>query len=185
LSFAFLLLLESLSPLERAVFLLHEVFDYTHSEIAAVLERDEAAVRKLLSRAKEHVRDGRPRFSTRREDHERMLAQFMATVVTGDLAGLEAVLADDVVSHSDGGGRVQAARRLVVGKHNVARLWIGLVKKGGAAPYDVALREINGGPALVLSIGGRVDQVFAIDTDGDRITRIFAVRTPDKLGRIV
>src|SRR6185503_9386890 len=89
LSFALLLLLESLSPLERAVFLLHEVFDYTHAEIAEVLERDEAAVRKLLSRARDHVREGRPRFSSRAEDHERMLAQFMATVTTGDLAGLE------------------------------------------------------------------------------------------------
>ena len=184
LSFALLLLLESLSPLERAVFLLHEVFYYTHTEIAGVLERDEPAVRKLLSRAKDHVREGRPRFSTRAEDHERMLTQFMTTVTTGDLAGLEAILADGVVSHSDGGGRVQAALRPVVGRNNVARLWLGLVKKGGSVPYEIAMRELNGAPAIVLSLEGRIDQVFAIDTDGERITAIYAVRNPDKLGRL-
>lgn len=185
LSFALLLLLESLSPLERAVFLLHEVFDYTHGEIAAVLERDESAVRKLLSRARDHVREGRPRFSTRAEDHQRMLAQFMATITTGDLAGLEAILADDVVTRTDGGGRVQAALKPVRGRNAVARLWIGLAKKGAAsADYAVEMREINGAPALVLSVGGVLDQVFAIDTDGAKITAIYTVRNPDKLGRV-
>lgn len=185
LSFAMLLLLEALSPLERAVFVLHEVFDYTHAEIAAVIERDEAAVRKLLSRAREHVREGRPRFSTRPEDHQRMLTQFLATVATGDLAGLEALLADGVATHSDGGGRVQAALKVVRGANECARLWVGLAKKSGAAPYEADLRDINGLPAIVLTLGGKVDQVLAIDTDGERITAIYTIRNPDKLVRIV
>ncbi len=185
LSFALLLLLESLSPLERAAFLLHEVFDYTHAEIASVLERDEPAVRKLLSRAKDHVREGRPRFSTRAEDHQRMLAQFMATVTTGDLAGLEAILAEDVVSQSDGGGRAQAALKVVRGRNHVARLWLGLVKKGvNSAVPDVQMREINGAPAIVLWLDGKLDQVLAVDTDGEHITAIYTVRNPEKLGLI-
>jgi RNA polymerase sigma-70 factor (ECF subfamily) len=179
-----LVLLEQLSPLERATFLLHEVFDYTHAEIAGVIERDEAAVRKLLSRAKEHVRAGRPRFSTRPEDHQRMLAQFMATVSTGDLAGLESILADEVTSHSDGGGRAQTALKVVRGRNHVARLWIGLAKRA-SSPYELEMREINGAPAIVLSARGVVDQVFALDTDGEKITAIFTVRNPDKLGRVL
>jgi RNA polymerase sigma-70 factor (ECF subfamily) len=184
LSFALLLLLESLSPLERAVFLLHEVFDYTHAEIAAVLERDEAAVRKLLSRAKEHVREGRPRFSTRKEDHERLLGQFVATIATGDLAGLEAILADGVTTHSDGGGRVQAALKVVSGRGNVARLWTGLAKKLGPVAYAATLREINGTPSIVLTIDGVIDQVLSIDTDGEKITAVYSVRNPEKLSRV-
>lgn len=183
ISFAFLLLLESLSPLERAVFLLHEVFDYEHREIAGVLERDEGAVRKLLQRAKDHVQDGRPRFSAAPEDHERLLGQFVRAITTGDLAGLEKLLADDVVTRSDGGGRVHAALKLVHGKNDVARLWIGLAKKNAGVPFEGRLETVNGAPALVISLNGRVDQVIAIETDGEHIFTINLVRNPDKLTR--
>ncbi|MFO0682949.1 MAG: RNA polymerase sigma factor SigJ [Sandaracinus sp.] len=186
LSFALLLLLESLSPLERAVFLLHEVFDYTHGEIAAVVERDEGAVRKLLSRAREHVREGRPRFTTRPEDHQRMLGQFLATVSTGDLAGLEAILAEDVVTRTDGGGRVQAALKPLVGRAKTAKFWLGVAKQGLAkgAAYAAELGEVNGAPAILLFVEGVLDQVLSIDTDGTQITAIYCVRNPEKLARV-
>jgi RNA polymerase sigma-70 factor, ECF subfamily len=182
LSFALLLLLESLSPLERAAFLLHEVFDYTHAEIASVVERDEVAVRKLVSRAREHVQEGRPRFSTRAEDHQRMLAQFMTTVATGDLGGLEALLAEEVVMHTDGGGRKQAALKPLVGRAKTAKfcLWVA---QNGAESYAAELGHVNGAPAILISVDGQLDQVLAIDTDGERITAIYAIRNPDKLAR--
>ncbi len=184
LSFAFLLLLETLSPLERAVFLLHEVFDYDHAEIAEALGKSEPAVRKTLSRARAAVVDGKPRFEPRPEEHERLLREFGLTVMTGDLSALEALLAEDVVVHTDGGGKAQAARNRVHGASASARFFLGLVKKGSVAGLTYVEQQVNGQTSVVMRLGDAVDQVLSIETDGVRITQIFVVRNPDKLKSI-
>jgi RNA polymerase sigma-70 factor (ECF subfamily) len=183
LSMAFLVLLETLSPVERAVFLLHEVFDYSHAEVAEIVGKEEAAVRQILHRAKSHVVAGRPRFSGSREQHYRLLMGFVQACSLGDVDGLKQLLAEDVVSLSDGGGKAHAALKPVHGADPVARMLIGLVKKGAAgASYEI--RNLNGDLAIVGSINGRVDNVLFIATDGERITEIEIVRNPDKLSRI-
>ena len=180
LSMAFLLLLERLSPAERAAFLLTEVFDYSHAEVAVALGKSEEACRQLASRARRHVREGKPR-SVDRAEHQRVLGAFVAACASGDLAGLERLLAGDAVVHSDGGGRVRAARNLVVGASRSARLLVGLARKGGAH-LTIEPCEVNGLPALRMREAGRVDSVLSLDVRDGRIAAVFLVRNPDKLG---
>lgn len=183
LSLAFLVLLERLSPLERAVFLLHEVFDYTHAEVAATLERDEPAVRQLLHRARAHVKEGRPRFAPDPERHRDLLMRFLGATGQGDLAALESMLAADVVARSDGGGKVHAALKPVLGADRVARFVVGVAKKGPAdASYELC--EINGAPAIVWSDESGPRGVLTIDVEGDRIRAIDIVVNPEKLARL-
>jgi RNA polymerase sigma-70 factor (ECF subfamily) len=182
LSVAFLVVLEALSPLERAAFLMREVFDYDHAEIARVLGRDEAAVRQLVHRAKEHVRDRRPRFASSKEAHLRMLQSFLATVATGEIAPLEALLAEGVVATSDGGGRVTAARKPVHGRHDVARLALGLAKKASRAVPSIV--EINGNPAVVLVVDGELIGVVDLEVDDDQIVALHLIVNPEKLGAL-
>ncbi len=182
ISMAFMVLLETLSPLERAVFLLHDVFDYTHAEVAAIVGEKEATVRQVLHRAKAHVRARRPRFSGTREQHATLLAGFLQACAAGDLDGLQRMLADDVVVASDGGGKARAARKPVHGASKAARLLIGIARKGAGAVYQIAM--LNGEPAVVGRVDGRVDSVLTIATDGARITEMDIVRNPDKLARI-
>jgi RNA polymerase sigma-70 factor (ECF subfamily) len=183
ISIAFLVLLETLSPVERAVFLLHEVFDYSHAEVAEIVGKEEAAVRQILHRAKQHVVARRPRFAGSREQHQRLLMGFVQACTGGDVDGLKKLLADDVVSLSDGGGKVLAALNPVEGADKVARMLVGLTRKG-AAGATWELRTINGDIAVVGFLGGRVDSVLTLATDGEKITEIEIVRNPDKLSRL-
>ncbi|HVK77778.1 MAG TPA: RNA polymerase sigma-70 factor [Kofleriaceae bacterium] len=182
LSMAFLLLLERLSPAERAAFLLSEVFDYTHAEVAATLGKSEEACRQLAARARRHVREGRAR-SVDRAEHARVLGAFVVACASGDLAALERLLADDVVVRSDGGGRARAARRPVVGRHRVVRLLVGLTRKGGAHAR-VEPCEVNGLPAVRVREDGVVTSVISLDLQEGRIAAVFIVRNPDKLARV-
>jgi RNA polymerase sigma-70 factor (ECF subfamily) len=184
LSMAFLVLMETLSPVERAVFLLHDVFDYSHAEVAEIVDREEAAVRQILHRAKRHVVARRPRFSGTREQHQRLLGAFVQACTLGDVEGLKGLLADDVVVLSDGGGKVLAALKPVQGADHVARMLIGIMKKGASPTATYEMRVLNGDVAIVGHDRGRVDSVVTIATDGERITEIEILRNPDKLGRI-
>jgi len=183
ISLAFLVLLESLTPLERAVYLLHEVFDYAHAEIAAMLGNDEAACRQLLHRAKTSVAARRPRFSPSREAHQRLLSGFIGAVAAGDLDALKQLLAGDARSWSDGGGKTQAATRPVVGAENVGKFFIGLYKKyrDMPVPFEFEIADVNGWPALITRLDGRIYQVLTLDADGERIQAIHIQRNPDKL----
>lgn len=184
ISLAFLVLLESLSPLERAAFVLREVFDHSFAEIAEALGRDEAACRQLAHRARAHVQARKPRFARSREQHARLLAAFLGACAQGDLAGLTAMLAGDVVAWSDGGGRVKAARNLVEGSDRVARLFLGLAKRSGGGS-QVTIEEINGWPAAVVRVGGgAVYGVLCLETDGETIYSLQLVNNPDKLSRV-
>src|SRR5262249_40438013 len=141
ISMAFLVLLESLSPLERAVFLLREVFDYEYAEIAQIIARDEVACRQLFSRAKKHVSDHRPRFPASPEAHAKMVGRFMEACIAGDLDGLMSLLAEDVTAWSDSGGKVSGAvRHPIQGRAPVARGIIGILSR---APEGTTVEVIE------------------------------------------
>ena len=185
ISLAFLLILERLSPIERAVLLLHRVFDHSHAEIARLVGKDEAAVRQVLHRASARVAAERPRFAPSAAEHARLLAGFLQACAAGDVAALGAMLADDAVAHTDGGGKVQAARRAVVGADAVARFFVGLGRKGdGYDGLDVESAELNGWPAAIVRRGGVVAYVVGIETDGATIVAVHVVSNPDKLRRL-
>ena len=181
LSLAMLVLLESLSPEQRAVLLLHDVFDYGYPEIAAIVGKSEDNVRQLATRARRHVEQRRPRFQTTREQRDELAARFFAAVEHGDLAGLEALLAHDVELTGDGGGKVPTLARPLRGRSRVARLLINSVV---ARLPEVSLRlaEVNGGPgALYLDGQQRLIGVMALDIAGGQITSISSIVNPDKL----
>ncbi|MEV0396349.1 RNA polymerase sigma-70 factor [Polymorphospora rubra] len=185
-SMAMLVVLETLSPLERAVFVLKEVFGFRHAEIAEAVERSETAVRQVAHRAREHVRARRPRFAVDRPRQRAATERFLSASTGGDINALMELLSPDVTLWTDGGGRVRQAMRPVVGAGTVAAWFaaIGTVTYAGVAPADmtVALVGINGGPGLVFSGPGRVVATVTFDFDADgRITAIHNVANPDKL----
>jgi RNA polymerase sigma-70 factor (ECF subfamily) len=181
ISMAFLLLLERLSPAERAVFLLRKVFDVDYAEIAGMLGKSEPAVRQLFHRAGAHVEAARPRYAASKEQHLRLLTGFVMAVQSGEVGQIEAMLAEDARSWTDGGGRARAARNVVEGRTRVAKLFAGLIKKGGATGLRPEVRELNGWPALVLWRGEELFQVLTIETDGERIIATHVVLNPEKL----
>ncbi|MEO6714820.1 MAG: sigma-70 family RNA polymerase sigma factor [Mycobacteriales bacterium] len=181
LSMAFLVLLESLTPLERAAFVLRQVFGYEYAELAAVLDRDEAACRQLVSRAKSHVESRRPRATASRSDGERLVTEFLTACATGDVDGLMDMLAPDVVLRSDGGGVVSAARRPIYGADDVARFMVGVTKQGARTDFTVDLARINGDPGCVVRIGGDVAFVMSLDVLDGTIAGVHVVRNPAKL----
>lgn len=180
ISLAFLVLLEQLSPVERAVYLLHEVFDHSHAEVAAIVGKEEAACRQIFHRARAHIDEKRPRFAPSRADHERLLTGFLTAVQAGDLEGLRGMLAKDAVTWSDGGGKRLAARNLVHGADANARLFLGLARKAHA-DFSLELAEINGWPAVVIRQDGQISDVLGIETDGAVIYAVHLVSNPDKL----
>ncbi|WP_028059902.1 RNA polymerase sigma factor SigJ [Candidatus Solirubrobacter pratensis] len=182
-SLAMLVLLESLSPEQRAVLLLHDVFDYGYPEIAAIIGKSEDNARQLATRARRHVKQRRPRFQTTREQRDELTRRFFAAAEHGDLAELETLLAHDVELTGDGGGRVPALARSLHGRSHVARAviaWFGRVAR--LPGVSSRLVEINGGPgALLLDGQQRLIGVCALDTTGDQITSIRGIVNPDKL----
>jgi RNA polymerase sigma-70 factor (TIGR02957 family) len=188
-SMAMLVVLETLSPLERAVFVLKEVFDFSYAEIAAAVERSEDAVRQAAHRAREHVRARRPRFTADRSRQREVTERFLAAATGGDINTLMDLLSPDVTLWTDGGGKVRQALRPVIGAVTVAAWFaaIGKVTYQGVEPAEmsVALVEINGGPGLVFSGPGRVIATVTLDVDADgHITTIHNVANPDKLQSI-
>lgn len=182
-SLAVLVVLETLSPLERAVFVLNEVFGYEHTEIAAILERKPAAVRQLAHRAREHVRARRPRFETDHATQTQVTERFVAAARSGDLPALMELLAPDVTLWVDGGGNIAgAARKAVQGRDRVGRTVGGYAR--GAAAFDIRVRPVNGIPAIVVFDGERTHSVLALDLDGDAVQGIYVLINPDKISRI-
>jgi RNA polymerase sigma-70 factor (TIGR02957 family) len=186
LSLAMLVLLESLSPEQRAVLLLHDVFDYGYPEIAAIVGKNADNVRQLATRARRHVQQRRPRFHTTREQRDELARSFFAAVEHGDLAGLEALLAHDVEMTSDGGGKVPALARTLRGRSRVARLLANFIRQLARLP-GASLRpiEVNGGPgALFLDGRQRLIGVLALDIAGGQITSVSSIFNPDKLAHL-
>jgi RNA polymerase sigma-70 factor (ECF subfamily) len=182
LSMAFLLLLERLSPVERAVFLLHDVFSYDYDEIAEIVGKSEANCRQLASRARRHVESGKPRFETSRRERDELAARFFAAVTAGDLDALTEMLADDVVVYGDGGGKAPQWSRPIVGPDPVGRLFVGLGRQIAAACVVVEPCHVNGQPgAMMRDPDGRLVNVFALDIVAGAVQTIRSVINPDKL----
>jgi len=186
LSLALLVLLESLSPEQRAVLLLHDVFDYGYPEVAAIVGKNEDNVRQLAARARRHVQQRRPRFQTTREQRDELARRFFAAAERGDLAGLETLLAHDVELTGDGGGKAPAIARVLRGRNRVARMLINWARLAARVP-GLSLRpvEVNGGPgALYLDAQQRLIAVMALDITEAQITNISAIVNPDKLSHL-
>jgi RNA polymerase sigma-70 factor (TIGR02957 family) len=183
LSLAFLVLLESLSPEQRAVFLLREVFDYPYDEIADIVGKSEANARQLATRARRHVEEGKPRFETSEREREELARRFFAAAEQGDLAGLEALLADDVVLHGDGGGKVPALARALHGRMRVARVlrnWGRTAARIGGIRFEHA--AINGQPGALLRDGeGNLFGVMSLDIAEGRVQGVRSIVNPDKI----
>jgi RNA polymerase sigma-70 factor (ECF subfamily) len=183
LSMALLVVLESLSPLERAVYVLREAFGLSHAEIAEALGRSEPAVRQLARRARDHVRERRPRFDAEDDQRRDVTSRFLAASRAGDLPGLMEVLAPGVELVADSGGRVRAPLLPVRGADRVARFLIAVA--GRPLPDQrVEIVELNGGPGIVVRSGDAAAAAVLLDVDGGRVTRIWLVGNPDKLGRL-
>jgi RNA polymerase sigma-70 factor, ECF subfamily len=180
LSIAFLVVLERLAPDERAAFLLHDVFDCTHAEIARILGRSEVACRQMVHRARVRVRRDRPRFAVSDADRTALLNRFVAAVNARDQDALLALFAEDATWTSDGGGRVVAARRVVRGAERLTRFVLGITRRSlDKAMYHVV--PINGEPGLMIRLNGRLHSIMSIDTDGTRILAVYNVLNPQKL----
>jgi RNA polymerase sigma-70 factor (ECF subfamily) len=180
ISYALLRLMERLTPAERAVFVLREAFGYSHQEIAETLDLTETASRQLHHRARLHLADERRRGETDPGELRRLIERFMAAATEGDVHGLEELLAADVTAVSDGGGKVTAARRPVVGRDNVIRFVVGLARKG-IPGLALAIDEVNGLPGLVVRSEGALVAVVLPEIAGGRIVGLYSVLNPDKL----
>ena len=181
ISVAFLILLESLTPVERAVFLLREAFDYEYSEIAAIIGKKEAACRQLFRRAKKHIAEHRPRFKPSPDEHRQMLNRFMQAIGEGNLDGLVQMLADNVTLWTDGGGKARgAATRPVNGRVAVAQFLLSSIR---FAPgnFTSEIEDVNGEPAIVLRVEGKAVVVIFVEADRTCIGEIWAIGNPDKL----
>ena len=181
-SMAMMLVLETLTPTERAVFVLREVFDLDYDEIAEAVGKNPAAVRQIAHRARSHVAARRPREVVTQAESREALAAFQRATATGDLQSLLDLLAPDVVFLGDGGGVKQAVRRPVVGASKVARMLLGgLLKVTG---WEMEPAQVNGYPALVVKFGGELDTVIAVRIEDGRISGLYAVRNPEKLSHM-
>jgi RNA polymerase sigma-70 factor (TIGR02957 family) len=181
-SFAMLVVLETLTPLERAVFVLREVFGFGYDEIAEATDRSQATVRQLAHRARTHVQARRPEPRRRTTARDEVAERFFLAAKTGDVQQLMDVLAPDVVLLTDGGGKVQAALRPILGADKVMRFLLAV-----APPQEhlsIEWSTVNGAPAALVLVDGRLDLVATADTDAGRVTRIYLVRNPDKLAAL-
>jgi len=183
LSIAFLVLLESLSPVERAVFLLREVFGFEFSEICGVIDKTETNTRQIFSRANKHLADRRARFAVERQNQRRIFDEFMQACQTGDMQQLLRLLADDATLYSDGGGQVTAARRPIQTADHVARFLLGIIKK---APDGLTMRPatVNGSPGVVVEADNRTYNVLTIEVSGNCISAVYIVNNPHKLQHV-
>ncbi|WP_306367373.1 RNA polymerase sigma-70 factor [Nocardiopsis sp. CC223A] len=191
--FALLVVLETLSPLERAVFVLREAFQIPYAEIAEIIERSEAATRQLARRARDHVRERRPRFEADRSARRRITERFLQACMEGDLDELKGMLAEDATLVGDGGGKARAPLRVLLGRDKVGRFLLAMPKTFdkflasiGVAPVDIHVEvgEVNGAPALVGIAVGRVITTVVLDIDGDRIRNVYVVANPDKMSHL-
>ncbi|MEU6680009.1 RNA polymerase sigma factor SigJ [Streptomyces sp. NPDC046853] len=182
-SIAVLVVLESLSPLERAVFVLREAFGFPFSEIALTLDRGEPAVRQLAARARKHVEEGKPRYTVDPVERRDLTERFLAAATGGDLDGLVSLLAPDVRLVGDSGGKARAPLRVIESADKVGRFLDGAARKGvpGGAEVEARFLELNGADSVLILVDGKPDSVFQLDVVDGRITHVYIIRNPDKL----
>ncbi|MEV8318559.1 RNA polymerase sigma factor SigJ [Streptomyces sp. NPDC059900] len=182
-SIAVLVVLESLSPLERAVFVLREAFGFPFSEIALTLDRGEPAVRQLAARARKHVEEGKPRYTVDPVERRDLTERFLAAATSGDLDGLMSLLAPDVRLVGDSGGKARAPLRVIENADKVGRFLDGAARKGvpGGAEVEARFLELNGADSVLILVDGKPDSVFQLDVVDGRIAHVYIIRNPDKL----
>ena len=185
-SIALLVVLETLTPLERAVFVLHEVFGYAHTEIAGILDRSPTAIRQLAHRARGHVQARRPRYPTDPQVHQRVTERFVAAVAGGDLDALMQALAPEVIMWTDGGGKARALGAPVHGRDKVARVILGHAFRHPIPDLGIRYRRVNGEPSALLMSGSALHMLIFLDLipGGDQARGIYIVTNPDKLSRL-
>jgi RNA polymerase sigma-70 factor (ECF subfamily) len=183
LALAFLRLLETLSPPERAVFVLHEVFDYPFSEIAEMLEKSQANCRQIFHRAKQALEDKRARFHPEPQRQRQLLLGFLSASQAGNMDALTSLLAQDAISWSDGGGKVQSVPRPIYGQQAVARFWLSVAHRS-PRPLTYTLGEVNGAPALLAWDEGALAVVISLTPSDTGIQEIYALLNPEKLAYI-
>ncbi|MEZ5284876.1 MAG: sigma factor-like helix-turn-helix DNA-binding protein [Vicinamibacterales bacterium] len=181
LAVAFLVLLERLAPVERAVFLLREVFELEFADIASSVGKSEPNVRQILTRARGRLRDARPRFAVSRQESEAVVRSFRHACATGDMAALLALMHPDATLIADGGGKATAATRPVLGANRVARFILGYARKAQWSEGDLEPVDINGAPGLLMRHSLSGTGTYAFDIVEGRIQTIYVVRNPDKL----
>ncbi|MGW0195496.1 RNA polymerase sigma factor SigJ [Nonomuraea sp. NPDC003201] len=193
---ALLLVLETLSPLERAVFVLREAFDLPFSEIAEIIGRAEPATRQLARRARDHVRERRPRFDVDRQERRRITERFISASAEGDLDGLIELFASEVTMVSDGGGKARAALRVITGADNVSRWLLSIntpaniaafmasIGMAGISDLSIGLATMNHAPAMVISAGGRVITVASLLISDGKIDTIYLIANPEKIAHL-
>lgn len=185
LSMAFLVMLESLSPVERAVFLLREVFDYDYGQIAAIVDKSEANCRQIFTRARQRIADRRPRFEASRKRREELARRFLAACETGDTAALERLLADDVTFYADGGGKAAAVPQPVHGGTRVTRFVLGIMRQLHARAGRLEATEVNGQPGFrLVDSAGRLGAVLELTIVDGHVQELRNVLNPDKLGHL-
>ncbi len=183
ISLAFLVLLETLTPPERAVFLLHEVFDYSFQEIAEIIDKSPANCRQIFHRAGQHLAERRQRFNPSPETQHRLIERFLAACGSGNLSALTEMLASDVIAWADGGGKVQTVPRPIFGQKAVARFYISVASKL-SPDLTTTIEEVNGALALLGWMGSRLDWILTLDIVDDQIHNFRIVMNPDKLSFI-
>jgi RNA polymerase sigma-70 factor, ECF subfamily len=182
LSLAFVCLMQSLSPAERVAFLLREIFEAPYGEIASILETGEANCRQIVARARKQIQERRPRFPVDHGRHREVLSQFLFACASGDPTNLLALLREDVVLQSDGGGKVTAALNPIFGADRVARFFAGIAKKGATNGIQPRFGDVNGEPAALLYYRGQLNSIITLQLDeGDKIAGMFLIVNPDKL----
>lgn len=185
LSVALMLALERLSPLERAAFLLRDVFDTDYVEISAQLDRSEAACRQLVTRARAHVHHAKPRYEVSREEGKRLADAFMEAAKSGDTVRLTGLLKEDAMLHSDGGGQVRTALNVISGADRIGRFFIGIIRKQGSRWGErLRFERINGLPGFVMQASDGHKQTMAFEISDGKISALYIVRNPEKLRHI-
>jgi RNA polymerase sigma-70 factor, TIGR02957 family len=180
-SIALMLVLEKLSPAERAGFLLHEVFGYDFAEIADILEKNEAACRKLVSRARARVRAERPRFATSHAEHEELMRRFLTACRGGDIEPLLALFGEEVALYSDGGGKAPAVPKVLTDREVIAKFFVGVVRNLEAEDHEIRPTRFNGAPGVLFVVEGKIVSALSLDVREGRIAAIYGHRNPDKL----
>ncbi len=180
LSFAFLHLLEALTPQERVAFLMRDVFDNSYAEVAETLEASEVSVRKLVSRAREHLRERRPKQAVNPETRERLFREFLRACEEGDAGALVELLKEDAVLYTDSGGKRPAARNPIFGADKIVRFILGVRQKGGNG-FRGYPAMVNGGPGAVITLHGAEHSVMTLDIEDERIRSVYYVINPEKL----
>jgi len=183
-SMALLVTLEALSPVERAVFLLHDVFDYGYDEIAEIVGKTRENCRQLAVRARRHVEARRPRFEPSREQREALAARFFEAIREGDLDGLVSLLAEDAVATGDGGGKAAARKTPLHGGAKIARFMLGLMRLAERDAYEFDFCEVNGRPGALIRQDGRVISALSLEIADGKVTEFLSVANPDKLGHL-